>query len=268
MGRQKETGATKLIPVDFIHDPENMMRDEDQDTEDLRELGNSMKDHGQINPVSVRWKNERYILLAGHRRLRAALLVGMERLECKVFECDDEGAMFIRWDENEKRLQNNIAEEARFIAEMLATVQCTQTELSKKLGKSSAYVSQRLSLLEGPPDILEAVRQRVISFDVARELLLFPTKELASIYLKYAVDGGASAKIVRRWREDANVQMTMVQEAEAESPAGEQVPWNPARKIMYCECCRNSYALSELVYLRLCYECEGKIKANPEVRHA
>jgi hypothetical protein len=128
-------------------------------------------------------------------------------------------------------------------------------------------VSQRLTLLDGPPEILESVRVGVISFDVARELLLFPTRDLGLLYLKYAIEGGASAKIVRRWRDDANLQAQMALAGEAEAPEGKPVEWNPARVILYCECCRESHTLQELTYMRVCNGCEGTIKANPEARN-
>ncbi len=125
----------------------------------LQSLGESLRDHGQLQPCVVRVVGPRYELIAGERRWRAAQRVGMATVWCKVIEADDARAVELAGVENYQRSQLNAIEEARWFAEMIEKAGFTQQKLADRLSLSQGHVSNRLRLLDLPAGL----RERIIS---------------------------------------------------------------------------------------------------------
>ncbi|WP_457556348.1 ParB/RepB/Spo0J family partition protein [Candidatus Pyrohabitans sp.] len=132
------------------------------DEEKLRELADSIKEHGILEPLIVRQVNGSYELVAGERRLRAAKLAGLEKVPVVVRELDDNQVRELMLLENLQREDLNPQEEAQALQSLLAQG-ITQEELGKKLGKSQAWISNRLRLLKAPEELQEMLISREIS---------------------------------------------------------------------------------------------------------
>jgi len=147
----------------------------DFDGEKLASLGASMLDHGQASSISVRSiPGGGFELLAGERRLRAAVLVKMAALRADVYDCTDTQARQIVLIENLHREDLNAIEEASaFRAAIDAGDAAGPTELAQQLGLSQGHVSNRLRLLELPEKVRAKVISREISPTAARALVPF-----------------------------------------------------------------------------------------------
>ncbi len=137
------------------------------DFSDLAELAASIKEHGVLQPVLVRYVPQpdgtNYELIAGERRLRASEIAGWERIPAIVREIDDTAALEVSLLENIQRKDLNPIEEARGFRTYLDKTGKTQAELGKVVGKSQSAVANSLRLLDCP----EQVQAQVISGDIS-----------------------------------------------------------------------------------------------------
>ena len=133
------------------------------DKEALEELAASIKEHGILEPLVVRQVNGSYELVAGERRLRAAKLAGLDKVPVVVKDLTDQEVREIMLLENLQREDLNPIEEAQALKALLEEGNITQAELGKRLGKSQAWVANRLRLLEAPEPLKDLVISREIS---------------------------------------------------------------------------------------------------------
>ena len=133
------------------------------DEKSLQELAASIKEHGILEPLVVRQANGAYQLVAGERRLRAAKLAGFEKVPVVVKDLSDDQVKELMLIENLQREDLNPLEEAQAIKELLENSGLTQKELGKRLGKSQAWIANRLRLLQAPVELKDLVISRKIS---------------------------------------------------------------------------------------------------------
>jgi len=133
------------------------------DEKALEELAASIKEHGILEPLVVRQVNGSYELVAGERRLRAAKLAGLDKVPVVVKDLTDQEVREIMLLENLQRQDLNPIEEALALKALLEESNITQAELGKRLGKSQAWVANRLRLLEAPEPLKDLVISREIS---------------------------------------------------------------------------------------------------------
>ena len=137
----------------------------------INELAESIRKHGVLQPLLVRGNGDAYQLIAGERRWRAAQLVGLENIPCRVVELDDKQVCEAAIEENLKRQDLNVLEKADAFRRYLEKFGGTVEELSKRLSMNRSTVSNMLRLLDLPKHVQEAVRQDRISGGHARALL-------------------------------------------------------------------------------------------------
>lgn len=142
--------------------------------EELAELAASIRQHGLIQPVTVRPRSGRYELVVGERRLRAAKLAGLTEIPALVKEWSDQEAMEVALIENLQREDLNPMEEAAAFAQLQEHLGLTQEGLAERVGKSRPYVANTLRLLMLSPAIAELVSRGTISAGHARAILSAP----------------------------------------------------------------------------------------------
>ncbi len=166
-----EAAGLKMVEVDHII-PNRQQPRTVFDEEKLRELAESIREQGIIQPLAVSVRSDgRYELIAGERRLRAARLAGLEKVPVVVKEVDDEGMLALALIENIQREDLNAIEEARAYRELLTQFTCTQDDVAKKVGKSRVAVANSVRLLKLPKAIQEDVEAGRYSAGHARALL-------------------------------------------------------------------------------------------------
>jgi ParB/RepB/Spo0J family partition protein len=264
MARPQKNKQLKKVPLDLIDDPVLLKREDMGTEEEIIELGNSLKNLGQIQAIVLFQKDDRYGIIAGHRRVYAARRVGMLELWAEIIEGTVEQYSLMRFQENRQRLQNNPYEEACFLQEMIDNLQCNQAELAVKLNVSAAYVAQRLAVLRGYPEVREALRRGEISFSQCRELMQFPDEMSARQYLEITLKGGAKPELLRQWRNDIAVVYQRVEALELNEEEA-----NTQRKLVQmqlrtCEICGTVMDPIDIVYMKACHLCEKTLKKSIE----
>jgi ParB family chromosome partitioning protein len=139
--------------------------------EALRELADSIKEQGIIQPLMVRQRGEQFELIAGERRWRAAQLLGLKEIPVLVREADDRSVLELALIENLQRENLNPLEEASGYAELIEKFQLGQEEVAGKVGKSRAVVANALRLLKLPPTVQNYLRDGRLSVGHAKVIL-------------------------------------------------------------------------------------------------
>lgn len=138
----------------------------------LDELARSIESNGIVQPVVVRKNGNRYQIIAGERRWRAAQRAGLRRIPVTIREIADDRLLEIALIENIQRQELNPVEEARAYRKLIETVGLTQEQVSLRVGKERSLIATTLRLLKLPDDILELIEEGKLSAGHGRALLL------------------------------------------------------------------------------------------------
>ena len=172
-----ENGSTVELRISEIEPNRNQPRKEFDD-EAIRELADSILEHGLIQPIIVRpLANEGYQIVAGERRWRASRMAGLSTVPVIIKELSDLETAQLALVENLQREDLNALEEAEGYASLIETYGFTQDEVSKSVGKSRPAVTNALRLLNLPEKVRGYLTEGTISAGHARALLSFETEE-------------------------------------------------------------------------------------------
>ena len=188
------------LPLSQIESCRNQPR-KSFDPEKLEELAESIRQHGVIQPLTVRkLASGYYQIIAGERRWRAARLAGLEEIPAVVIEADDQKAMELAMIENLQREDLNPIEEAEGFRVLVETYGMTQEQAAEKVGRSRSAVANALRLLDLNVSIQKLVEDGQLSAGHARALLpLSPslrTKAVAAI-VKEGLNVRQTEKLVK-----------------------------------------------------------------------
>ena len=146
--------------------------------ETIREMADSISEHGILQPLLVRpIENGKYELVAGERRLRAAVLAGLKKVPVIIREMEEPQTWEAALIENLQRENLNPVEEAAAYREMLERYGYTQEEFARRIGKSRAYVANTVRLLNLPGEIRELVKTGELTAGHARAILALKDEE-------------------------------------------------------------------------------------------
>ncbi len=158
------------ISLDLI-DPSSLQPRTVFDDAKLEELAKSISANGVVQPVLLRRKGERFELIAGERRWRAAQRAGLTRIPAVVQNVSDDKVLEIALIENIQREDLNPIEEARAYRKLIETLGLTQETVAERVGRDRSYVTNYLRLLKLPEDIQDLLQSGRISTGHARTLL-------------------------------------------------------------------------------------------------
>ena len=171
---ERTISADRMIPIEFVsRNPRNPRRFFD-DTE-LHDLASSIRQHGIVQPIVVRtMERDRYEIIAGERRWRAAQLAGLIEIPVIVRDVDDKTALEIAIVENVQRADLNPLEEALGYEQLIAEYGYTQNDLGEIIGKSRSHVANSLRLLKLPDPVRDLLAAGSLSAGHARALVSTP----------------------------------------------------------------------------------------------
>lgn len=144
----------------------------------LEELSQSIIANGVVQPIVVREKGERYEIVAGERRWRAAQRAGLRRIPAAVKEVSDDKLLELALIENIQREELNPIEEAAAYRKLIDTIGLTQEAIATSVGKDRTLIATSLRLLKLPADIQQLIAEKKLSAGHGRALLL--TEDLAT----------------------------------------------------------------------------------------
>lgn len=197
--------TTSEIPVALLdHNPNQPRKHFDAD--EITQLSESVKAHGILQPIVVRHLGERYQIVAGERRLRAAQEAGLESVPIRVVNFNDQEALEAALVENIQRSDLNPIEKALGFKDYLDRFNLNQEQLAKRLGLARSTVSNLVNLLELAPEVQDGIRLGQISEAHAKLLKGVRNKERQIALYKQIVAMGLSVKateaLIRERKED------------------------------------------------------------------
>jgi ParB family transcriptional regulator, chromosome partitioning protein len=166
--------------------------------EELKDLAESIKAKGIIQPIVVRQAGTGFEVIAGERRLRAAKLAGLQTLPAIIRSATDQEMLEIALIENINRSDLNPVERARAYKNYIITFNITQEEAAGRLGQSRPVITNYLRLLDLPEEIQEMLTSSQLSMGHAKAILSLPTDDLRRKLANRAMAGRLSVREVER----------------------------------------------------------------------
>ncbi len=181
------------LPLDQI-DSNPFQPRHDFDEAEIAALAENMRSHGLLQPVAVRRAGDRYQLIAGERRLRAAAKAGWSDIPVRLIEADDRQVAELAIVENLQRKDLNPLEKAASFQRYLEQYRCTQEELAGRLSIDRSTIANLIRLLELPADVQDAIRQGRITQGHARALLPLGDEREQLAFCRRIQDEGLSVR--------------------------------------------------------------------------
>ena len=173
---KQDKNSTTEIPIEEIRSNPYQPRKTFSD-DSLREMADSIKEYGVVQPIIVKKGIKGYELVAGERRTKAAKLAGLITIPAIVKDFSDEEMMEIALLENIQREDLNPIDEAESIANIIAMRGLTQEDIARKFGKSRSYITNLLGILRLPKTVQDKVKKGTLSMSHARSLSKIDNEE-------------------------------------------------------------------------------------------
>lgn len=195
-----DTGATDrpqtMAPVEKLK-PNPFQPRRVFEPESLRELENSIRQHGMLHPITVRRSGEQFEIISGERRWRASRAAGLAQVPVSIRDDVDDRAMLeLALVENLQRQDLNPLERARGFKSMLTELRLTQEQVADKVGLRRSTVANHLRLLELPGAVQDALAQDLIQMGHARALLSVGNPRAQAALMEATVREGLSVRQV------------------------------------------------------------------------
>ena len=195
-----ETGRVVFLPARSIRpnpaQPRKIFRQEA-----LTELSDSIRQHGILQPLSVRRVENGYELIAGERRLRAAQMAGLTDIPCIIMQMDDRESGTAAMVENLQRQDLDFVEEAMGISQLIGHYRMSQEQVARLLGKSQSAIANKLRILRHSTDVLNALREGNLTERHARALLKLGSEEEKLTAIREIVRQGMSVARAEKYIE-------------------------------------------------------------------
>ena len=190
----ENTEDSRVLPITKVEprrdQPRNIF-----DEQALAELADSIREHGIIQPLTVRnMENGYYQIIAGERRWRAARMAGLKEVPVRIIQADDRAAMELAMVENLQREDLNPVEEANGYKTLMTEYGLTQEETAERVGKSRPVIANALRLLSLPADVLALVESGKLSLSHARAILEIPDQPRRSKIAKLILEKGLTVR--------------------------------------------------------------------------
>lgn len=187
----------ELNILDIERSPYQPRRDFSE--EELKELAESLKNSGLVQPPTVRRNSAgRYELISGERRLRAAQLAGWKKIRVTLVEADDLTAAAMTTSENLQREDLNPIEEAVSYKTLQDKFNLTQADVAEKVGKGRATVANSVRLLELPEEVKGLVQSRLLSVGHAKVLLSVDSEKERVLLARDCVNGQLTVRALEK----------------------------------------------------------------------
>ncbi len=193
---------TMEVPVELIKANSEQPRKNFAE-EQLIELRDSIKEFGVLQPLILKREvNGDYLLIAGERRLRAAIMAGLDRVPAVIKDASDEEVSLIALVENIQRENLGYIEEAKAYRNIMEKYGMSQLALSEKLGKNQSTISNKIRLLSLPKDIQDILVENKLTERHARALLKIEDDQMRRVVIGKVLKHGFNVKQTEKLVDD------------------------------------------------------------------
>jgi ParB family chromosome partitioning protein len=210
-----------MVPVEQIHvskyQPRKIFKEEE-----IKELSNSIKENGLIQPLIVKQADKGFELIAGERRLRASKMAGLTRVPVVVKRVTDKDTLVMAIIENVQRSDLNCVEEGLAYFQLMEEFKLTQEEVAKKIGKSRSVVANFLRILKLPREVVSLIQRDKLSFGHAKVLCSVKDDESCRRLANKVVDESISVRELEEIK-DKKPRVAREGNTEALNPYAEKV---------------------------------------------
>jgi ParB family chromosome partitioning protein len=249
----------QIIKMDMIDRPVKIAR-ELIDPEKVRELAESIREVGLLEPVLLRPSNGRFEMVAGDRRYLAHKLLNLKVIKAIVKDLDDRETVVIRGVENLQRVDLSPSEEAHVYLALKEEGGLSPSQIAKKTGRSHATIDRYLKFAKCPEEVRRAVDRKEVSMNVLDVLLEIDDPVAFEYHFKMAVSNGISSPVARMWVDDylKSKAGTYYSDDGGSPHANVEVESKPS--FMTCEVCLGPCEVHKVRNLVVCPECVKKVR--------
>jgi ParB family chromosome partitioning protein len=253
------TDQIELLDIEVLDPPTDAARDT-IDPDKVRELAESIRSTGLLQPILVRPINGRYEIVAGHRRWLAHRLIGEVKIKAIVRELNDDEVEIIRCVENDQREDLNPIEKAKGYHRLWVKFGMTQEQIAQKMGRSRDTIIRFLKLLEIPEKFQKEVARGKISIGVALALWEIDEPSFQDYYFTAAIENGVTLDVAKAWVNDYfKTKLGNVEGYGGVGPGGAPIQ-EPLPIYQTCVCCIGPVEVNKVRYISVCPDCEKQIR--------
>lgn len=250
--------SVNLDPHTIIVKPSGSGRLETRD-DDVTSLAASIERSGLLHPLTVEVIPDGYLLRAGHRRLKAILLLHWHRVACRVLPDAAAGNPTVTFAENLHRKQLSPLEEAQQLADVLATVAGGVDEVAELTGRSVQWILNRLDVLDWPEALQAHVHMGHINLAAANRLARIPDPGTRDLRIAQAAEHGCTARTASLWLQDATTPQAPQFESDnfsSTEAAGNQ----PQPTTTICLMCQEPKLVTDTTTHFVCHPCLSELQ--------
>lgn len=257
--KKKKGDRIELIGMERIDRPVKMARDT-IDPEKIRELAESIREMGLLQPIIVRPMNGRFEVVAGDRRFLAHKLLELKTVKAIIKEMSDEEMVVIRGVENLQRENLSASEEARVYLSLKNEGGLGVMAIAKKCGKTYNTVSRYLNFAGCSEDVRRAVDQKKISLNTLETLQEIDDVEAFKYHFEMAAQNGVTTQVARLWVDDylKTKAGKFYSDGGSMPPGGVESVAKPV--FMTCEVCLGPAEMKEVRSMVVCVPCLKKVR--------
>lgn len=248
-----------MVEVVKIDDPEDAVRSS-IDPEKIRELAESIREQGLIQPIVVRPKDGRYEVIAGHRRLLAHRFLHEEKIKAIIKDATEEEVFFIRAIENLQREDLNPIEKGKLFLGIKNRYGLTEAALAKKVGFTAPTVKEYLDVLEVPAEYHQGIIDRKVSSRTMNILNQIQDPEFKRYYMTSAVENGITRELALKWVDDYKKSQQGIYYNEDGSVQAMAALEEEKPIYQTCYCCHGPINIKEIKYIPVCRECDKTLR--------
>lgn len=248
-----------ILDVEKVDPPNDAARDL-IDPEQVRELAESIRSQGLLQPILVRPMNGRFEVVAGHRRYLAHRLIGEVKIKSLVREMTDEEVEIIRSIENDQREDLNPIEKAKGYKRLREKHGMTVEQVAQKMSRSTVTIHKFLNLLKIPEILQSAVAKKKLIIGAALVLSEIDDESWQRVYYPSAIENGATLEVAQSWvNEYLKFRANSVNSAEGGGGTLGQIQ-ESLPIYQPCVCCLGPVEINKLRMIYVCRECESQVR--------
>lgn len=261
-----ETDQIQLIKMSLIDRPVKIAR-EIIDPEKIRELAESIREVGLLEPVLLAPCNGRYEMVAGDRRYLAHKLLNLKEIKAIVKELDEREIVVIRATENLQRVDLTPSEEGQVYLLLKTEGGLSQNAIAKKTGKAVNTIIRYIRFAQCSEEVRRAVDLKNISIQTLETLQEIDDPEAFQYHFKMAAANGITNLVARAWVEDYRKTKIGEYYPEDGSAPPANIDVTPRPVFMTCEVCCGPCEIHKVRNVVVCPDCAKKVK-NSNVKTA